>query len=81
MRHLSNRYLSSNATANPVVLGADLNDKRLLKQQLAREISSLEGQLFRLRTRNDVIDFTTIQTYEEMIISRQHMLDTLLWDE
>ena len=81
MRHLSNRYLSSTATASPVVLGADLNDKRLLKQQLAREISSLEGQLFRLRTRNDLIDYTTIHTYEEMIVSRQQMLNTLMWDE
>lgn len=62
-------------------LGADLNDVGLLKQQLAREITSLEGQLFRLKTRNDMIDYNTLQTYEDMIISRKRTLDGLLWDE
>lgn len=62
-------------------LGANLNDTHLLKQQLAREITSLEGQLFRLRTRNDLIDYSTLQTYEDMILSRKRTLDSLLWDE
>lgn len=75
------RHLSNTATVNSIALGADLTDTRLLKQQLAREITSLEGQLFRLRTRNDIIDYSTVQTYEEMILSRKRTLDTLLWDE
>lgn len=76
------RHLSSSAAANTsFAMGANLNDTTLLKQQLAREISSLEGQLYRLRTRNDAIDYSTIQTYEDMIISRKRMLDGLLWDE
>ncbi len=75
------RYLSNTTTGTLGALGADLNDTRLLKLQLAREIASLEGQLFRLRTRNDVIDYTTIETYEEMLLSRQRILETLCWDE
>ena len=62
-------------------LGANLNDITLLKQQLAREISSLEGQLYRLRTRNDLIDHSTLQTYEDMIASRRRLLDGLIWDQ
>lgn len=78
------RYLSASAvqsSSSMAALGANLNDSRLLKQQLAREITSLEGQLFRLRTRNDMIDYNTLQTYEDMILSRKRMLDGLLWDE
>lgn len=76
------RYLSGSAVARTsYAMGANLNDTTLLKQQLAREISSLEGQLYRLRTRNDAIDYSTIQTYEDMIISRKRMLDGLIWDE
>ncbi|WP_238376291.1 hypothetical protein [Marinagarivorans algicola] len=75
------RYLSNTTTGILGALGADLNDTRLLKLQLTREIASLEGQLFRLKTRNDVIDYTTIETYEEMLLSRQRILETLSWDE
>ena len=77
MRHLSGSVAENGSHA----LGADLNDTTLLKQQLAREITSLEGQLYRLRTRNDAVDYSTIQTYEDMIISRKRMLDGLIWDE
>lgn len=62
-------------------LGANLNDMTLLKQQLAREITSLEGQLYRLRTRNEEIDHNTLHTYEDMIASRLRLLDGLVWDE
>lgn len=77
MRHLSGSAVAKSSYA----MGVNLNDTTLLKQQLAREISSLEGQLYRLRTRNDAIDYSTIQTYEDMIISRKRMLDGLIWDE
>lgn len=77
MRHLSGSAVAKASYA----MGANLNDTTLLKQQLAREISSLEGQLYRLRTRNDAIDYSTIQTYEDMIMSRKRMLDSLIWDE
>ena len=78
------RYLSGSAVQSSsamAALGANLSDSRLLKQQLAREITSLEGQLYRLRTRNDMIDYNTLQTYQDMILSRKRMLDGLLWDE
>ncbi len=49
----------------------------LVRQQLAREIMCLEGQLDRMRTRNDLLDFSTLQTYEDMIASRKEMLESL----
>ena len=80
MRNISGSAVRSTSSVM-AALGANLNDAHLLKQQLAREITSLEGQLYRLRTRNDMIDFNTLQTYEDMILSRKRMLDRLLWDE
>ncbi|HEY7773970.1 MAG TPA: hypothetical protein VIC26_12375 [Marinagarivorans sp.] len=80
MRYISGSAVQSTSSVM-AALGANLNDAHLLKQQLAREITSLEGQLYRLRTRNDMIDYNTLQTYEDMILSRKRMLDRLLWDE
>jgi hypothetical protein len=74
------RYVAQNTETHPPTLGMDLSDQRLLKQQLAREITSLEGQLYRLKTRQDAIDYQTLQTYEDMILSRKRLLDQLLWD-
>ncbi len=49
----------------------------ILKKQLYREINCLERQLERLRLRNDVLDLTTRQTYEEMISSRKDIVENL----
>jgi len=57
--------------------GADIRDTELLKKQLQREIACLEIQLERLRRFDLSIDVVTLQTYEEMISSRQNMLESL----
>ena len=49
----------------------------LLKQQLSREISCLEGQLYRLKTRVDGLDLATLQTYEDMLDTRRRQLEML----
>lgn len=51
-----------------------------MKAQLIREIECLERQLSRIRMRDDLLDMITLQTYEEMISSRQEILETLPWD-
>lgn len=81
MRSLNGSSVKSLEAITSGALGANLNDVSLLKQQLAREISSLEGQLYRLQSRNDLIDYSTLQTYEDMIASRIRLLDGLIWDE
>lgn len=48
-----------------------------LKKQLTREIDCLERQLERLKLRNDFLDFTTLQTYQDMISSRRDMVENL----
>lgn len=53
------------------------DDSGLLKQQLMREIACLERQLERVRSRDEFADYTTLQTYEEMIGSRRKMLGEL----
>lgn len=58
-------------------LGAVLNNTTFLHQQLIREITCLERQLERLRLRDDFLDLSTLQTYEEMINSRKLMLENL----
>ena len=56
---------------------SDPEDINVLRQQLAREISCLEGQLFRLKTRNDMLELSTLQTYEDMLVSRKKLLETI----
>jgi hypothetical protein len=58
-------------------LGVVLNNTSVLQQQLIREITCLERQLERLRLRDDFLDLSTLQTYEEMINSRKNMLENL----
>jgi len=57
------------------------NNTSLIRQQLVREITCLERQLERLRLRDELLDLTTLQTYEEMISSRRDMLDSLPWED
>lgn len=54
-----------------------MEDTSLLRKKLQREINCLEIQLDRLHRRDDVLDFVTQQTYEEMIQSRRGVLDSL----
>lgn len=56
-------------------------ENSLLKQQLLREIVCLERQLERVRSRQEFADFSTLQTYEEMIESRRRMLNNLSWPD
>lgn len=60
----------------------ELDDEQtsMLKQQLVREITCLERQLERIRTRDALADGTTLSTYEEMIESRRKMLHNLPWE-
>ncbi len=51
----------------------------ILKQQLMREIACLERQLERVRSREEFAEYSTIQTYEEMINDRYKMLESLPW--
>ncbi|WP_045856014.1 hypothetical protein [Teredinibacter purpureus] len=62
-------------------LSVAYNNTSLMKQQLVREITCLERQLERLRIRDELLDLSTLQTYEEMISSRREMLDNLPWDD
>lgn len=55
-------------------------DTSILKRQLMREITCLERQLERIRTRDEVNDGSrTVRTYEDMIQSRRKMLYNLPW--
>ena len=62
-------------------LSVGYNNTSLMRQQLIREITCLERQLERLRIRDELLDMSTLQTYEEMIGSRKEMLDNLPWDD
>ena len=54
-----------------------VEDTRLLRKQLEREINCLELQLERLNKNGIHIDNVTAQTYSEMITWRLAMLESL----
>lgn len=54
-----------------------MEDTSLLRKQLQREINCLRTQLERLHRRDEYLDLITLQTYEEMISSREDMLNSL----
>lgn len=58
-------------------IDAPIQDTKIVRYRLQREISCLQMQLERLRRRGDILDLVTLQTYEEMISSRREMLDSL----
>jgi hypothetical protein len=60
-------------------LKADVNTSRadLLRNKLIREISDYERSLAELKLNGTQVDFTMIQTYKELINSRQDMLKRL----
>jgi hypothetical protein len=49
----------------------------LLRSKLLREISDYERQLSELKLSDNHVNFTMIQTYKELIGSRQDMLSRL----
>jgi hypothetical protein len=55
-------------------VGIDFNNTYLLKEQLIREITSLERQRENVRMTDKTVDFSMLQTYKEMIHSRREML-------
>jgi hypothetical protein len=60
---------------------AETRNNSILKQQLVREITCLERQLERIRSRSDFADDITLMTYAEMIGSRRKMLHNLPWED
>ena len=56
---------------------AKLNDTGLLKEQLVREITSLERLRENVNLADNTVDFSMIQTYKEMIHCRREMLNGL----
>ena len=52
-------------------------DTAVLRKQLQREINCLELQLHRLKRRDEPLDLVTLQTYEDMIMARRDMLESL----
>jgi len=58
-------------------VGIGFNSTCLLKEQLIREITSLERQRDSVRLVNNTVDFSMLQTYKEMIHSRREMLSEL----
>ena len=74
--------IMSATSPNPAPAAAPLaDDSSVLKQQLMREITCLERQLERVRSRDEFAEYSTVQTYEEMIESRRRMLSNLPWAE
>ena len=51
--------------------GVGLQNTRFVKTQLLEELVKLDAQMESLRASEDAIDFSMMQTYKEMIHSRQ----------
>ena len=58
-------------------IGVSFQSIHRVKEQLIREITNLERQLEQMRRNDDMIDFSMVQTYKEMIHSRREMLHHL----
>jgi|GEM_PF-3738456 len=70
--HRAQQFFNSSEPA------ADNGGQLRVQKQLKREITCLERQLERLRLRRDLLDDATLSTYEDMIMSRQAMLDEIV---
>ena len=71
------RLMNQANTVTPESVGYLSNTQ--IRQQLMREISCLERQLSRLTTSGYMKDQGTLQTYKDMIASRQKLLTDLSW--
>lgn len=58
-------------------VGINFNNTRSLKEQLIREITSLERQRESVSLSENTVDFSMMQTYKEMIHCRREMLSGL----
>lgn len=56
---------------------ANLNNNYALKEQLLREMLALNKQREELEVGANSVDFSMLQTYKEMIHSRQLLLDQI----
>lgn len=56
---------------------ANLNKNYALKEQLVREMLALNKQREDLEVKSGAVDFSMLQTYKEMIYSRQTLLDQI----
>lgn len=57
--------------------GANLNKNYALKEQLVREMLALNKQREELEVKASGVDFSMLQTYKEMIHSRQTLLEQI----
>lgn len=80
MRRAQHGKRKMNQAQHALLAPTQRTDVIRMKAQLAREIECLERQLARLRMRDDLLDMITLRTYEEMIFSRQELLESLPWD-
>lgn len=67
----SSKKRSSNSTP------ANLNKNYALKEQLVREMLALNKQREELEVGANRVDFSMLQTYKEMIHSRQQLLNQI----
>ena len=74
-RLLRSKLMAKHQRAQHV--GIEFNSTSLLKEQLIREITSLERQRDNVRLVNNTVDFSMLQTYKEMIHCRREMLSGL----
>lgn len=67
---------------HPEHVGINFNSTEPMREQLIREITSLERQLEHLRlSDSNTVDFSMLQTYKELIQCRKGMLNDLPRDQ
>ena len=59
------------------LVNVDNGNSTSIREQLMREITTLERKLVQLKTLDGGIDYSLAQTYREMIHSRREMLATM----
>ncbi|MBR9912207.1 MAG: hypothetical protein GYB33_17840 [Gammaproteobacteria bacterium] len=59
------------------LVNVDNGNSIAMREQLMREINSLESKLKQLKLLDDGVDYSLEQTYREMIHSRREMLVTM----
>ena len=58
-------------------IGIGYHRTNRLREKLVREITGFQRQLEALRLQSGPVDFSMLQTYKEMIASRQQLLNGL----
>ena len=70
-RAIGQLNLGKPASKRETLGGVGLQNTDLVKAQLLKELVALEEQMDALKMAGDTIDFSMMQTYKEMIHSRQ----------